>query len=159
MYDPARGYPRVVPYILYADPAAAIDWLIDVLGLELALRMAMPDGSVGHAELTSGNQVVMIGLAGGERFGTVSSITLVFVEDVDATCERASAAGGAVIGEPVDQPWGLRQAVIADPEGQRRVRLRSRSVRNHARRRSHTAAPAAAAGESRTRGSCRRTAL
>jgi PhnB protein len=119
VYDPARGYPSVVPYILYRDPAAAIDWLVDVLGLEQALRMAMPDGTVGHAELTLGNQVVMIGLAGGERFGTVSSITLVFVEDVDATCERTSAAGGSVIGEPVDQPWGLRQAVIADPEGQR----------------------------------------
>ncbi len=105
MYDPARGYPSVVPYILYADPPAAIDWLVDVLGLEQALRVAMPDGSIGHAELTLGNQVVMIGLAGGERFGTVSSITLVFVEDVDATCERASAAGGSVIGQPVDQPW------------------------------------------------------
>lgn len=54
----------------------------------------MPDGAVGHAELTSGDQVVMIGLTGGERFGSVSSITLVFVENVDATCERASAAGG-----------------------------------------------------------------
>lgn len=24
MYDPERGYPRVVPYVLYADPAAAV---------------------------------------------------------------------------------------------------------------------------------------
>lgn len=107
MYDPARGYPSVVPYILYADPAAAIDWLVDVLGLEHALRVAMPDGSIGHAELTLGNQVVMIGLAGGERFGTVSSITLVFVEDVDATCARARcrwiahrATRGSALGSP-----------------------------------------------------------
>lgn len=119
MYDPEGGYPRVVPYVLYADPAAAIRWLGEVLGLREALRVAMPDRTVGHAELVAGEQVVMIGLAGGDRFGEVSSITLVFVDDVDATCERAAAAGGAVVGEAVDQPWGLRQALIADPEGQR----------------------------------------
>lgn len=61
----------------------------------------------------------MIGLAGGERFGEVSSITLVFVDDVDATCKAAMAAGGSVVGDALNQPWGLRQALIADPEGQR----------------------------------------
>jgi len=76
VYDAARGYPRIVPYVLYADPAAAIDWLVDVLGLKAALLVTMPDGTVGHAELTLGDQVVMIGLVGGERFGTVSSVTL-----------------------------------------------------------------------------------
>lgn len=119
MYDPERGYPRVVPYVLYADPAAAVRWLGEVLGLREALRVPMPDGGVGHAELVSGDQVVMIGVAGGERFGDVSSITLVFVDDVDATCERAIAAGGTLVGAPLDQPWGLRQALVADPEGQR----------------------------------------
>lgn len=119
MYDPQRGYPSVVPYVLYADPAAAVRWLGDVLGLREALRVPIPDGGVGHAELVSGAHVVMIGLAGGERFGEVSSITLVFVDDVDATCERATTMDGTVLGEPLDQPWGLRQALIADPEGQR----------------------------------------
>ena len=32
MFDPARAYPRVVPYLRYADPATATRWLIDVLG-------------------------------------------------------------------------------------------------------------------------------
>ncbi|HJS96276.1 MAG TPA: VOC family protein [Solirubrobacteraceae bacterium] len=119
VYSPARGYPRVVAYVLYRDPAAAVQWLAEVLGLELALQVAMPDGGVGHAELTLGDQVVMIGLAGSERFGETSSITLVFVDEVDATCARTIAAGGSVLGDAVDQPWGLRQALIADPEGQR----------------------------------------
>ena len=129
MYDPARGYPRIVPYVLYADPAAAIDWLVDVLGLKAALLVTMPDGTVGHAELTLGDQVVMIGLAGGERFGTVSSVTLIFVDNVDATCARASAAAGSVIGEPQDQAWGLRQAVIAAPTGSSRPVTKPRGSR------------------------------
>ena len=119
MYDPERGYPRVVPYILYADPASAVHWLGEVLGLREAVRVPRPDGGVGHAELVAGDQVVMIGVTGSERFGEVSSITLVFVDDVEATCERAVEAGGTVLGEPLDHPWGLRQALVADPEGQR----------------------------------------
>ncbi len=118
MYDPARGYPKIIPYVLYSDPGAAVRWLSDVFGLREVVRFTMPDGRVGHAELEHGGFIVMLGLRGG-RFGEVSSITLVFVDNVDATCERAVAAGGAVVDEAKDQPWGLRQAVVADPEGQR----------------------------------------
>ena len=42
MYDPEHGYPRVVPYVLYADPTAAVRWLGDVLGLRVALRIPVP---------------------------------------------------------------------------------------------------------------------
>ena len=46
-------------------------------------------------------------------------MTLVFVADVDAVVERAVANGGAVIDGPTEQPWGLRQAIVRDPEGYR----------------------------------------
>ena len=119
MYDPERGYPRVVPYVLYADPAAASAWLQDVLGAREVVRVGVEGSTQVHIELTLGGDfIVMLGPAGG-RFGTVSSVTLVFVDDVDAACERAVAAGGAIADGPVDQPWGLRQAVVSDPEGQR----------------------------------------
>ncbi|MPZ97890.1 MAG: hypothetical protein GEU80_00910 [Dehalococcoidia bacterium] len=119
MYDPKRGYPSVAPYLLYEDRARATQWLTEVLGMTEALRHSMPDaGNPGHVELLHGDLIVMLG-AKGSRFGEVSSITLVFVDNVDATCERAVVRGGRVIEAPVDQPWGLRQAVVADPEGQR----------------------------------------
>jgi uncharacterized glyoxalase superfamily protein PhnB len=44
-------------------------------------------------------------------------MTLVFVDDVDAVVERAIVHGGAVVDGPTEQPWGLRQAVVRDPEG------------------------------------------
>src|SRR5579864_4729429 len=39
------------------------------------------------------------------------------VEDVDATYETLKAKGVTVLRPPTDQPWGLRTAHFADPEG------------------------------------------
>lgn len=119
MYDPTRGYPTAVPYVLYRDPAAAARWITEVLGFRVAIRFTVPGGGpVGHIELERHGAVLTLGLA-GSRFGETASITLIFVDDVDAACGRIPAAGGTILDEPADQPWGLRQAVVADPEGQR----------------------------------------
>ena len=48
-------------------------------------------------------------------------MTQVFVGDVAAACERATGLGGSVLGHPAERPWGVRQAVVADPQGQRWV--------------------------------------
>jgi catechol 2,3-dioxygenase-like lactoylglutathione lyase family enzyme len=47
----------------------------------------------------------------GRELGTFS------VDDVDELVERARAAGRRVELEPVDEPWGVRHAAIADPDG------------------------------------------
>ena len=41
-----------------------------------------------------------------------------YVDDVDAHCERARAAGAEIVGEPADQPYGDRRYEAHDPEGQ-----------------------------------------
>ena len=41
------------------------------------------------------------------------------VDDVDAHFKRALAAGATVIGQPSDQPYGLRTYRALDPEGHR----------------------------------------
>ncbi|RPK60766.1 Glyoxalase-like domain protein [Streptomyces sp. ADI96-02] len=38
-------------------------------------------------------------------------------DDVDATFERISAAGGEVLQEPIDQPYGVRDCAFRDPSG------------------------------------------
>ena len=39
------------------------------------------------------------------------------VEDVDALYESLKAKGVAMLNPPTNQPWGLRTAYFADPEG------------------------------------------
>ncbi len=122
MFDPARGYPNVVPYLRYADPALAVRWLTDVLGAREALRLTLPDGRIGHVELLLGRAVVSVGLLAEGAPNTplptrhtLQSMTLVFVEDVDAAAQRAVSKGGHLIDPATNQPWGLRQAIVADP--------------------------------------------
>ncbi|GAA3070338.1 VOC family protein [Streptomyces goshikiensis] len=38
-------------------------------------------------------------------------------DDVDATFERIRAAGGEVLQEPTDQPYGVRDCAFRDPAG------------------------------------------
>ncbi len=124
MFDPRAGYPSVVPYVRYRDPAAAITWLSAVLGGHEAIRMTLPDGGIGHAELVVDSHVIAVGLAPtghgaappGDR-SSVRAMTLVFVADVDAATNTAVRLGGTVVDPPTDMPWGLRQSVVADAEG------------------------------------------
>jgi catechol 2,3-dioxygenase-like lactoylglutathione lyase family enzyme len=39
------------------------------------------------------------------------------VRDVDAEHDRLAALGVEVVEPPVDQPWGLREARVRDPDG------------------------------------------
>jgi uncharacterized glyoxalase superfamily protein PhnB len=119
MYDPKRGYPIVVPCVLYDDPVGAAAWLTTVLELRQVLRAALPDGWVGHIELERAGAIVLVGRRGGQ-FASTDSVTQVFV-DVEAACGRVAGAGGAVLEGPQERPWGVRQAIVADLEGQRWV--------------------------------------
>lgn len=113
VFDPARGYPAVVPFVRYADAEAGVRWLERILGAREALRHVMADGRLGHSELVVGDAVIQV----GHMEAASSSMTLVFVDDVDAAVARALDAGGELTHAPVERPWGLRQATVADPEG------------------------------------------
>ncbi|WP_207386791.1 VOC family protein [Frankia sp. Cppng1_Ct_nod] len=104
--------------MLYDDPLAVVGWLTDVLGVREIVRAALPGGWVGHVEVERDGFIILLGRRGGQFAGTVS-ITQIFVDDVAAACERAVNAGGSILDAADDRPWGVRQAVVADPEGQR----------------------------------------
>jgi PhnB protein len=107
-----EGYQTATPYLGVQDAAKLIDFMKEVFGAEETTRMAMPDGSVGHAELKIGDSVIMTGDAGEFR-----PMVLLYVPDVDAAYERALAAGATTVREPEDQSYGDRNAQVKDPLG------------------------------------------
>ncbi len=113
---------RARPYLLYADAAAALEWLSQVLGFAEVERWVDTAGVVREAEIAAGE--TSIGLAGcGTDLWTAKGLrgpfghgTIVHVEDVDAHYARAIAEG-AVADPPEDQPYGVRTYTVTDPEG------------------------------------------
>ena len=121
--NPPEGVPRVVPYLLYEDVPAALEFMERAFGFREALRYTGPDGTVSHAEARLEDGIVMMGRPGppfrSARNGGGPQQVVVYVDDVDAHCERARAAGAAIVREPADQPYGDRVYAPEDPEGNR----------------------------------------
>jgi PhnB protein len=109
------GYHTVTPYLLVPDAARLLDFLKAALGAEEIVRMAGPDGTVGHAEVRIGDSVVMMGQPPNSN--AAPAALYVYLEDCDAAYKRAVAAGGQSTEEPADQPYGDRRAGFKDPAG------------------------------------------
>jgi uncharacterized glyoxalase superfamily protein PhnB len=130
------GWPRIASSLYYRDAGRMIDWLCDALDFELRLKVEGEGGRIEHSELTYGDGVIMVGSettgAAAERFATnrLSPLSaggntqgmMVYVDDVDAHCARARAAGARIVAEPElhdygDDYWADRSYGAIDPEG------------------------------------------
>lgn len=116
--------PQIVPYLLYEDLEAALDWLTRAFGFRERTRVDGPDGRPSHAEMKFADGVIMLGCPGQDyvnpaRVGHVTHVQYVYVDDVDAQCRQARDNGGKVFEEPADQAYGERRCGIEDPEGHR----------------------------------------
>jgi uncharacterized glyoxalase superfamily protein PhnB len=136
MAEPTNAQ-RAVPMLSYEDVGAAIDWLGSAFGFrESGERYADDEGRVTHAELELGGALVMVGWPGPDYRGPrrhaeeceqarkwlevpyIVDGVMVYVDDVDAHCERARAAGATILREPAAEPYG-RVYSAADLEGHR----------------------------------------
>ncbi|HKG42823.1 MAG TPA: VOC family protein [Gaiellaceae bacterium] len=119
-----EGYHSLTPYLAVDDAARAIDFYKEAFGAEEVLRMAGPDGRIGHAELQVGDSKLMLSdpfpqsnvRPPAERGGPTASVFM-YVDDVDATFAQAQSAGATVVSELEDMFWGDRFGTLADPFG------------------------------------------
>ena len=105
------GYHAVSPYLVVDGAARLIDFLAEVFDAEEFERLAAPGGRIGHAEVRIGDSVVMMGDAGGEH-APMQAMIYVYVDDVDATYQRALAAGATTVQPPTDQFYGDRSGGV-----------------------------------------------
>ena len=119
-------YPRITPYLCVDGAAAAIDFMVEVFDATERMRMEMPDGKVGHAEVAIGDSLIMVsdeypemGVLGPMSIGGTAVTISVYVEDADATYAKAVAAG-ATAERPVETHfYGDRGGMFVDPFGHR----------------------------------------
>jgi len=129
-----QGWPRMSSSIFYQDASAAIDWLCRAFGFEVRIKVDGPGGRIEHSELLYGDGVVMVadvrpasdqrGFWASPRSvgGANTQSIMVYVDDVDAHCARARAAGATIFDEPSlhdygEQYWADRSYGAVDLEG------------------------------------------
>ncbi|CAL9592474.1 hypothetical protein SUDANB145_05254 [Streptomyces sp. enrichment culture] len=76
--------------------------------VEIVLEPPLADPMAPEADRKAMAELLAKGMLRGVIFST---------DDVDATFERVRAAGGEVLQEPIDQPYGVRDCAFRDPAG------------------------------------------
>lgn len=130
------GWPRISSALFYDDAAAAIDFLCRAFGFEVRLRIEGEGGRIEHSELEYGDGLIMVGQAGGRSDraqplpgasprglgGRNTQSLCVHVDDVEAHCRQAQAAGATIVEPPTthdygDDYWVDRSYSALDGEG------------------------------------------
>lgn len=117
--------PTMFPFFRYVDAAAAIDWLERAFGFETHMAHKDDDGQIVHAELAVGSGLIMLGsdrddalkVRSPRVLGGASAGVYFVIENVDAHCDRAKAAGAEIVRGPEDMDYGSREYTARDPEG------------------------------------------
>lgn len=115
------GWPRISSAVFYDDAASAIDWLCRAFGFDVRIKIEGEGGRIEHSELNFGDDgLIMVGSAGGRSDrqvplpckspcslgGANTQALCLYVDDVDAHCERARAAGAQIVEEPRTTDYG-----------------------------------------------------
>ena len=112
-----NGYHTVTPYILVHGADKLIDFIKKAFDAKEVERVTMPDGSIGHAEVRLGDSVIMVSDAKGEQYKPMPTGIYLYVEDCDATYNRALQEGATSLMEPANQFYGDRSSGVKDQFG------------------------------------------
>lgn len=118
--------PAVTPYLCAHDARAALDFYHRAFGAQQTMYIPMPDGRLGHAEMTIGDATIMlcdefpeIGVLSPRTCnGTTVTLNLA-VDDVDSVVAAAVEAGATLERPVTDEFYGWRMGTIRDPFGHR----------------------------------------
>jgi PhnB protein len=119
-----EGFHTITPTLTVRNAAKAIDFYKKALGAQELMRMASPDGKIGHAELRIGDSIIFLsdempnmGCKSPETVGGSTGTLYLYVQDVDRAFQQAVDAGGKVTMPVSDMFWGDRHGSFVDPFG------------------------------------------
>lgn len=130
--------PTVSVSLTVKEGNKALDFYTRALGAEVTYTMPSPDGGVAHAEFMLGTSKIYLSDESEEwhayampEGGRASCLFSLSTDDCDVAFKKAVDAGGTVLTEPTDTPWGCRCAMIQDPFGYRWSLLQVIEVLTH----------------------------
>jgi uncharacterized glyoxalase superfamily protein PhnB len=123
---------RIYPGLRYRDASAMIAWLCKAFGFRERVVYPGPDGTIAHAELVLGSGMIMLGSVRDDAYGAMVGAPIgpeadgakgngqaiyIAIDDPDALCARAEAAGAKILMGLTDTDYGSRDFICRDPEG------------------------------------------
>jgi uncharacterized glyoxalase superfamily protein PhnB len=110
------GLNSITPYIIVRPATQFIEFLKSAFeGME-RMRMPAPNGSIMHAEVAVGNGAIEVS-DGNDQYPTAPAAIHLYVDDADATYQRALRAGATSIYSVGDHPSGDLQGAVKDQFG------------------------------------------
>ncbi len=110
------GYNSVSPYLTVSDAKASLAFLEAVFSAKRLRLLFRPDGSLMHGEMQIDDTVVMLSEATSTWPGVPAHVHI-YVDDVDATYQRALAAGGTSIMAPSQKDDEDKRGGVQDAGG------------------------------------------
>lgn len=110
-----EGYQTVMPYLILKDAENFIKFTKDVFAAIEKEKILRDDQQIMHGEITIGDSVIMFAEQ-SEQFGVQNAGLFVYLDNCDATYEKALAYGASSVMVPSDQNYG-RSSGIKDPFG------------------------------------------
>jgi uncharacterized glyoxalase superfamily protein PhnB len=132
------GYESLTPYLRIANMDESLTFYRAALGFEVTNKVEH-EGSISWAFLRSGPISLMLsvwparslehddddehahqpwqGVGLVNSWPDINLVTFLYVQDADAAYERVRAAGYEPLDSPTDQPYGLREFLVRDPDG------------------------------------------
>ena len=131
-----KDWPRICAGVVCKNAAGMIDWYCKAFGFELRLKVEGDLGRIEHSELSYGDGLIFVArerIGADTKFGVESrspasvggantQSLMIFVDDADAHCAAARAAGARIVSEPELHDYGAdywadRSYGAVDPEG------------------------------------------
>jgi len=111
-----KGHQTVMPYLILKNAHRFIEFTKHVFEAENTFEKLREDGtSVMHAEINIGGSTIMFGECSDE-YPTQNANMFVYVDDADATYEKAISFNAITLRAPEDQSYG-RSCGVKDPFG------------------------------------------
>ena len=103
------------------DLRASTTWYRDVVGFTVDQEYER-EGKLRAVAMRAGSVRVLLnqddGAKGWDRVkGQGFSLQITTEQSIDAIADGIKAAGGTLVSEPADMPWGVRMIRLEDPDG------------------------------------------
>jgi len=111
-----EGYHTVTSWFAVKGAARLIEFMIKAFNATELGRVPNEDGTIGHAEVRIGDSIVML-FDAKAAWPAMPTLIRLYVEDGDATFQKALDAGATLVTAMTELAFGDRVGRVRDPFG------------------------------------------